>query len=58
VEVGFTTECDQRLFLLASSFFCLAKSLWNQGSIPTGYTKKISSIFKILIPAWWSPASF
>ena len=31
VEVGFATDVDQRLFLLASRFFRLAKSLWNQG---------------------------
>jgi hypothetical protein len=27
---GICNRCDQRLFLLASRFFCLAKSLWNQ----------------------------
>ena len=28
---GICNRCDQRLFLLASCFFRLAKSLWNQG---------------------------
>jgi hypothetical protein len=32
---GICNRCDQRLFLLASRFSRLAKSLWNQGSITT-----------------------
>jgi hypothetical protein len=31
---GICNRCDQRLFLLASRFFPLAKSLWNQGTLP------------------------
>jgi hypothetical protein len=30
---GICNRCDQRLFLLASRFFHLAKSLWNKGMV-------------------------
>ena len=31
IKCGSSNRCDQRLFLLASCFFCLAESLWNHG---------------------------
>ena len=30
--IGICDRCDQKLFLLASSYFRVTKSLWNQGS--------------------------
>jgi hypothetical protein len=58
---GICNRCDQRLFLLASRFFRLAKSLWNQGIHMTEtmeklrYVNRDTSIFNLLhtsVPSW------
>jgi hypothetical protein len=48
---GICNRCDQRLFLLASRFFRLAKRLWNQGK---GMQKFAVVPIEVLLKYWFN----